>query len=137
MSSRGASLRATRLRRRLRQRSEGDDGQVLLLTLVYTLIAFSLIIVVVDATAVHLARTQLLDAADGTALDAADGIDASGTYGAADAPPSSTGARVSGSAITTPRVVIRSTPLGQFTSVTLGRLNDGRYSSWNSGRLHR
>ena len=66
-----------------------DDGQVLLLTLVYTLIAFSLIIVVVDATAVHLARTQLLDAADGAALDAADSIDASGTYGAADAPASS------------------------------------------------
>jgi uncharacterized membrane protein len=68
-----------------------DDGQVLLLTLVYTLIAFSLIIVVVDATAVHLARTQLLDAADGAALDAADGIDVPGTYGAADAPSSSSG----------------------------------------------
>lgn len=68
-----------------------DDGQVLLLTLVYTLIAFSLITVVVDATAVHLARTQLLDAADGAALDAADGIDAPGTYGAADAPASSPG----------------------------------------------
>jgi hypothetical protein len=66
-----------------------DDGQVLLLTLVYTLIAFSLITVVVDATAVHLARTQLLDAADGAALDAADGIDAPGTYGVADAPASS------------------------------------------------
>jgi hypothetical protein len=66
-----------------------DDGQVMLLTLVYTLIAFSLIIVVVDATAVHLARTQLLDAADGAALDAADSIDAPGTYGAADAPASS------------------------------------------------
>jgi hypothetical protein len=68
---------------------DNDDGQVLLLTLVYTLIAFSLIIVVVDATAVHLARTQLLDAADGAALDAADSIDAPGTYGAADAPASS------------------------------------------------
>lgn len=68
---------------------DNDDGQVLLLTLVYTLIAFSLIIVVVDATAVHLARTQLLDAADGAALDAADSIDALGTYGAADAPASS------------------------------------------------
>jgi hypothetical protein len=68
---------------------EDDDGQVLLLTLVYTLIAFSLITVVVDATAVHLARTQLLDAADGAALDAADSIDAPGTYGAADAPEGS------------------------------------------------
>lgn len=68
-----------------------DDGQILLLTLVYTLIAFSLITVVVDATAVHLARTQLLDAADGAALDAADSIDAPGTYGAADAPASAPG----------------------------------------------
>jgi uncharacterized membrane protein len=57
-----------------------DDGQVLLLTLVYTLVAFSLVTVAVDATAVHLARTQLLDAADGAALDAADGIDVPGTY---------------------------------------------------------
>jgi len=73
------------------RRFTGDDGQVLLLTLVYTLIAFSLITVVVDATAVHVARTQLLDAADGAALDAADGIDAPGTYGAADAPESSPG----------------------------------------------
>jgi hypothetical protein len=59
---------------------------VLLLTLLYTLIAFSLINVVVDVTAVHLARTQLLDAADGAALDAADGIDVPATYGEADSP---------------------------------------------------
>jgi hypothetical protein len=61
-----------------------EEGQVLLLTLIYTLIAFSLVVVAVDATAVHLARTQLLDAADGAALDAADGIDRTGTYGAPD-----------------------------------------------------
>jgi hypothetical protein len=89
MSGVAASLPARRPR--WRRRPGDEDGQVLLLTLVYTLIAFSLIIVVVDATAVHLARTQLLDAADGAALDAADGIDVPRTYGAADAPPSSSG----------------------------------------------
>jgi hypothetical protein len=76
----------SRLARRWRRLRADDEGQVLLLTLVYTLVAFSLIIVVVDVTAVHLARTQLLDAADGAALDAADGIDVPATYGAADAP---------------------------------------------------
>jgi Flp pilus assembly protein TadG len=76
----------SRLGRGWPQLRPDDEGQVLLLTLVYTLIAFSLIIVVVDVTAVHLARTQLLDAADAAALDAADGIDVPATYGAADSP---------------------------------------------------
>lgn len=61
-----------------------DDGQVLLLTLLYVILAFSLVVVVIDATAVHLARTQLLDAADAAALDAADSIDVASTYGQAD-----------------------------------------------------
>lgn len=68
----------------LASRRQDDDGQVLLLTLLYVILAFSLVIVVVDVTAVHLARTQLLDAADAAALDAADSIDMAGTYGQAD-----------------------------------------------------
>jgi hypothetical protein len=47
---------------------------VSILVIGFALIAFSLIAVVVDATAVHLARSQLTDAADAAALDAADAL---------------------------------------------------------------
>ena len=57
-----------------------DEGQIALLVLVYTLIVLSLVAVAVDATAVHLARTQLLDAADAAALDAADAVDEAAVY---------------------------------------------------------
>ena len=63
-----------------RLRRKDDEGQIALLVLVYTLIALSLVAVAVDATAVHLARTQLLDAADAAALDAADALDESVAY---------------------------------------------------------
>lgn len=60
--------------------TRGDDGQVALLVLVYTLISLSFVAVAVDATAVHLARTQLLDAADAAALDAAAALDEGALY---------------------------------------------------------
>ena len=68
-----------RVRRRCeRQEGTRDEGQILILILGYVIIAITLVIVAVDITAVHLARTQLLDAADAAALDAADAADAPG-----------------------------------------------------------
>jgi uncharacterized membrane protein len=61
-------------------RPRRDDGQIMLLALGYALLAFALVAVAVDATAVHLARTQLLDAADAAALDAADAVDPADVY---------------------------------------------------------
>jgi Putative Flp pilus-assembly TadE/G-like len=57
-----------------------DDGQILVLILGYVLIAVSLVVMAVDVTAVYLARTQLLDASDATALDAADAVDRGTVY---------------------------------------------------------
>ena len=57
-----------------------DDGQILVMIIGYVVIALVLVIVAVDITAVHLARTQLLDASDAAALDAADAADASTVY---------------------------------------------------------
>lgn len=63
-----------------RTRPTGDDGQVMLLSICYALLALLLVTVVVCASAVHLARKELLMLADLAALEAADAMDVDGYY---------------------------------------------------------
>jgi uncharacterized membrane protein len=57
-----------------------DGGQIMPLTIAYALIALTLLIVIVDITAVHLQRDRLFAVADGAALDAADALDEAQFY---------------------------------------------------------
>ena len=52
-----------------------EEGRVLLLILVFTMISTLLITGVIAVTSVHLSRMKLLDAADGAALAAANALD--------------------------------------------------------------
>jgi len=81
------SVRRAGLRRAIEGRLGADHespekGQISLLILGFTIIALMLIIGGVDVTAVQLARTRLLDAADGAALDASDALDNGSAYSA-------------------------------------------------------
>jgi hypothetical protein len=68
----------TRVRYRV---GRGDDeGQLLLLVLVYTVIAALLVTVVVDLSKVYLYRRALVAAADGAALSAANEPDLASVY---------------------------------------------------------
>ena len=74
----------------------GDDGQLLLLVLVYALIAAALVTVVVDVSKVYLHRRSLVAAVDGAALSAANQPDLDAVYngnGAQVLPLSEEGAR--------------------------------------------
>ena len=62
-------------------RDQRERGQISLLIIGFTVIALILIIGAVDVTAVQLARTRLLDAADSAALDASDALDNGSAYG--------------------------------------------------------
>lgn len=72
--------------RRIRRRPRGENGTILLLTLSYVVIALGLVAVVVDASAVFLARRALASACDGASLAGAQSVDVPGVYhGAASA----------------------------------------------------
>lgn len=56
------------------RRASGDDGQVMILTLGFVVVALLLLTVVVSAAGVHLERKRLLALADLLALEGADAV---------------------------------------------------------------
>ena len=62
------------------RRCSGDDGQLLLLVLVYTVIAGLLVTVVVNLSTAYLHRRSLVAAVDGAALSAANQPDLARVY---------------------------------------------------------
>lgn len=62
------------------QAGRGDDGSILLLTLGCVMIALMLVVVVVDASAVFLARRSLASATDGASLTAAQSVSSQQVY---------------------------------------------------------
>ena len=66
--------------RATREPRQDDAGQIMPLVLIFALIALSLVIAVVDATAVHIQRNRLYAVADAAALDAADAVDSQQLY---------------------------------------------------------
>jgi uncharacterized membrane protein len=64
----------------VRRRPRGDEGSILLLVLGCVTIALLLVVVVVDASAVYLARRSLASDVDGAALSAAQAVSAGSVY---------------------------------------------------------
>lgn len=68
---------------RARRRGE-DEGQILLLSLVFGVITLALVLVIASVSAIYLERKELLALADALAADAADAVDAHTYYTDAD-----------------------------------------------------
>jgi uncharacterized membrane protein len=64
----------------IRKRPAGEDGTILLLTLGYAILVLALVAVVIDVSAVYLARRALAADCDGAALAAAQSVDADAIY---------------------------------------------------------
>jgi Flp pilus assembly protein TadG len=60
--------------------TRNDDGQLLLLVMIYTVIAAALVLVAIDASTVFLERRSLSAAADAAALAGAQGLDRGAYY---------------------------------------------------------
>lgn len=73
--SRRASLRG-----RSGQRSQGEQGSVLILTIGFAVVIMLLIAVVVDASKLFLTRRALASVADGAAVSAAQDVDPAAVY---------------------------------------------------------
>ena len=69
-----------RARWALAARSRGEDGQILLLSLVFGVITLALVLVVASVSSIYLERKELLALADALAADAADAVDAESYY---------------------------------------------------------
>lgn len=67
--------------RRLSARAREDDGQIMLLSIAYGLVALALVLTVVSVSAIYLERKQLLALADAVAADAADAVDEESYFG--------------------------------------------------------
>jgi hypothetical protein len=62
------------------RRPTGDDGQIMILSIGFTIVALLLVTGVVSATGIHLERKRLLAAADSIAVEAADELSAPGYF---------------------------------------------------------